>query len=177
MENYGVKMATLMKELRALGNKQAVVMSHDNEVVHYLGRRLEELNFKIADSLVEGGSVTEAVRKFKEKEVQILLMSAETAASGTDLTVSHHLFLFEQFVGQLKDVKDKSRQFASRVHRHGQTEPTFVHRFVTRGSVEEELMALEVKRKNVFSDTPYESHHQKRHEKLIKRPHIYFLFL
>lgn len=57
------------------------------------------------------------------------------------MTDATHVFLLEPLLNLQQEA-----QAVNRVHRIGQTRPTFVHRYVIRDTVEEKLHELRVKR-------------------------------
>lgn len=65
---------------------------------------------------------------------QVLLLPIKSAANGLNLTQATHVVLLEPLLQTAEE-----EQAIGRVHRIGQSRRTWVHRFVVRGTVEEEI--------------------------------------
>merc|ERR1712232_116973 len=81
------------------------------------------------------------LEKFRsDPSVSLLLLSLEDSASGTNLTVASHVFLLHPMLARSRATAASfEAQAVGRVRRLGQTKPVNVWRFITEGTVEEEL--------------------------------------
>jgi hypothetical protein len=68
----------------------------------------------------------------------VLLMTLRAGGVGLNLTAADHVFLVDPWWNPAAE-----DQAADRAHRIGQTRPVFIHRLVTRGTVEEKILALQ----------------------------------
>ncbi|KAL3154028.1 hypothetical protein ABBQ32_013579 [Trebouxia sp. C0010 RCD-2024] len=73
--------------------------------------------------------------------IQILLLLIKQGANGLNLTEAQHVILTEPLLDPAVEA-----QAVGRVHRIGQTQPTFVHRFVIEATVEENVRRLSSRR-------------------------------
>lgn len=67
----------------------------------------------------------------------MLLLSLHRGANGLNLTEANHVFLVEPSLNPAAEA-----QAIGRVHRIGQSKPTFVHRFIVKSTVEEKVFRL-----------------------------------
>jgi SNF2 family DNA or RNA helicase len=80
----------------------------------------------------------------------ILLVSLRAGGTGLNLTAADHIFLLDPWWNPA--VED---QAADRAHRIGQTRPVMVYRLVAQETVEERILALQV-RKRALADAALE---------------------
>lgn len=74
----------------------------------------------------------------------VLLISLRAGGTGLNLTAADHVFLLDPWWNPA--VED---QAADRAHRIGQTRPVLVHRLVARDSVEEAMLALQARKREL----------------------------
>ncbi|XP_048083229.1 E3 ubiquitin-protein ligase SHPRH isoform X1 [Alosa alosa] len=74
--------------------------------------------------------------KYEEK-VNILLLPLHTGSNGLNIIEATHVLLVEPILNPAHQL-----QAIGRVHRIGQTKPTFVHRFLIRSTIEEKMQAM-----------------------------------
>ncbi len=79
-----------------------------------------------------------------ETGAPVLLASLQAGGTGLNLTSADHVFLTDPWWNPA--VED---QAASRAHRMGQTRPVFVHRMVAKDTVEERIIALQVRKRSL----------------------------
>ena len=69
-------------------------------------------------------------------------MTLKAGGVGLNLTAADYVFLVDPWWNPAAE-----DQAADRAHRIGQTRPVFVHRLVSRGTVEEKILALQDKKR------------------------------
>jgi len=74
----------------------------------------------------------------------VMLISLRAGGTGLNLTAADHVFLLDPWWNPA--VED---QAADRVHRIGQDKPVFVHRLVARATVEEGILALQLRKREL----------------------------
>ena len=72
-----------------------------------------------------------------DRSCKVFVLTQKSAAVGLNLTCANHVFFMEP---SMKIQQEK--QAVGRVHRVGQTRAVVVHRLVQKGTVEEEVLAM-----------------------------------
>jgi E3 ubiquitin-protein ligase SHPRH len=70
--------------------------------------------------------------------VRVLVMPLGLGAEGLDLIIASHVFLLEPLLNVHQEL-----QAVNRVHRVGQLRPTFVHKYVLQGTIEERIVHVQ----------------------------------
>ncbi|KTF84420.1 hypothetical protein cypCar_00008846 [Cyprinus carpio] len=84
-----------------------------------------------------------------EENINILLLPLHTGSNGLNIIEATHVLLVEPILNPAHEL-----QAIGRVHRIGQTKPTFVHRFLIKSTIEERMQAmLKTAEKRYVSDT------------------------
>ena len=78
------------------------------------------------------------VRRFKQGELDITLISADNTITGLDLVESNHVIFCHALLGEEYEVKAIEEQFIARVHRTGQHKEVHVYWMITRNTMEEQ---------------------------------------
>ncbi len=87
----------------------------------------------------------EIVRKFQSQEgPPILLMSLKAGGVGLTLTAADHVFLLDPWWNPAAE-----DQAADRAHRIGQNNPVLIHRLIARETVEEKILELQLKKRDL----------------------------
>ncbi|XP_026790068.3 E3 ubiquitin-protein ligase SHPRH isoform X1 [Pangasianodon hypophthalmus] len=80
----------------------------------------------------------ENLSSFKyEENINILLLPLHTGSNGLNIIEATHVLLVEPILNPAHEL-----QAIGRVHRIGQTKPTFVHRFLIKSTIEERMQAM-----------------------------------
>ncbi|KAH9308738.1 hypothetical protein KI387_036649 [Taxus chinensis] len=113
---------------------------NDISFVRMKGGSNSDIAIKQFKGMVEQGE--RSVRRQKEqyfepKPIQVLLMLFRHGANGLNLLEAHHVILVEPLLNPAAEA-----QAINRVHRIGQENKTFVHRFMVRETVEESIYKL-----------------------------------
>lgn len=72
-----------------------------------------------------------------EENINILLLPLHTGSNGLNIIEATHVLLVEPILNPAHEL-----QAIGRVHRIGQTKPTFVHRFLIKSTIEERMQAM-----------------------------------
>ena len=101
----------------------------------------------IAYLRLDGSTVDRAsiVEKFQTPDgPPVLLMSLKAGGVGLTLTAADHVYLMDPWWNRAAE-----DQAADRAHRIGQTNPVMIHKLAAQGTIEEKILALQEKKKNL----------------------------
>lgn len=112
-----------------------VIFSHWPDILKILEDALyeNEIEFKQIRNI---NTFAMTLRQFKDptQNVTCLLLPLKCGAKGLNLTEATHIFLVEPILNPGEQL-----QAIGRIHRMGQTRPTFVHRFIVKNTIEETI--------------------------------------
>ena len=139
---YGSKLTAvvrLLEEIRA-ASERAVVFVQWTPLARALRAVMDERGVRCA--VVEGNvdQRDATVARLNSGEADAVLLSLEGSASGLNLVAANHVVFVHALVGTDEFVQAQTHQAVSRCNRMGQTRPVHVHWFVTRRTVEEQLL-------------------------------------
>lgn len=87
----------------------------------------------------------EAVESFKrEQEIQVFLISIKAGGVGLNLTEAEYVFILDPWWNPAVE-----QQAIDRTHRIGQTKNVFVYKFISKDTVEEKILALQNRKKEL----------------------------
>lgn len=87
----------------------------------------------------------EIVRHFQEDEAtRVFLISMKAGGVGLNLTEADYVFILDPWWNPAVE-----QQAIDRTHRIGQTKNVFIYKFITKDSVEEKILALQLRKLNV----------------------------
>ena len=77
---------------------------------------------------------------------QVLLLSLMAGGVGLNLTAANHLLLLDPAWNPATEA-----QCFDRTHRMGQTKQTFIYKFITKSSIEEKMVAIQNRKKELIT--------------------------
>ncbi|MCE9670245.1 DEAD/DEAH box helicase [Myxococcus stipitatus] len=138
----------LVEELRAEGQRALVFSqftSHLGLVRELLDAR--GITYQYLDGQTPPGARAEQVRVFQEGTAPLFLISLKAGGFGLNLTAATSVILLDPWWNPA--VED---QAADRAHRIGQQRPVTVYRLVSRGTIEEQMLALHEDKRALVAD-------------------------
>ena len=128
----------LLDDLRANGHR-ALVFSQFVDVLALVRPILERRGwaFEYLDGATPQAERTRRVEAFQRGDAPFFLISLKAGGTGLNLTAANYVVLLDPWWNPA--VED---QAADRAHRIGQRNPVTVYRLVTRGTIEEKVLAL-----------------------------------
>ena len=81
------------------------------------------------------------VEKFQEGEIPVFLISLKAGGTGLNLTAADTVIHYDPWWNPAAE-----NQATDRAHRIGQTNPVFVHKLVSEGSIEERILELQARK-------------------------------
>ncbi|XP_062553658.1 E3 ubiquitin-protein ligase SHPRH [Armigeres subalbatus] len=110
-----------------------IIFSHWDPILSILAAALEQNNITFRAKTTK---FYKGIEEFKEyrNEITCMLLPLKYGSKGLNLTEATHVFLVEPILNPGEEL-----QAVGRVHRIGQTKPTFVHRFIVQKTIEETI--------------------------------------
>ncbi len=102
---------------------------------------------KMDYAYLDGGTKNreEEVDKFQNRpEIQIFLISLKAGGVGLNLTAADYVFILDPWWNPAVE-----QQASDRTHRIGQTKSVFIYKFITKNSIEEKILALQARKKQL----------------------------
>jgi len=144
--SWGTKLENVVRKILSIIAKEkdakVLVFSQWNDVLILMARALQENQIKFVNLL--GGK-----KRFRQNleiflsiaDLKVLLLPIKSGSNGLNLIEATHVILIEPCINPSLEA-----QAIGRVHRIGQTKPTFVHRFVIENTIEQRVYALNRKK-------------------------------
>lgn len=138
---WGSKLAKVMETLKQVladsTDNRVIIFSQWNMVLQLLTQYLQCNNINYVTSQGHTHQITCSINKFKtDRHTKVLLLSSESANSGTNITEANYIFLVDVVDGTPEEAKAVEAQAIGRAVRLGQTKTVQVLRFVVRNTVE-----------------------------------------
>lgn len=110
-----------------------VIFSHWPDILSILESALLENDIEYRSKM---GTFAMTLSQFKDPQLNVtcLLLPLKCGSKGLNLTEAQHVFLVEPILNPGEQL-----QAIGRIHRMGQTRPTFVHRFIVKNTIEETI--------------------------------------
>ena len=142
-EKYGSKLGMLITKLEELvenKDNRIIIFSQWDGMLQIIGKTLAENN--ISNVFVKGNVFcrNNAISKFKNGiETQVIMLSLDNAASGTNLNNATHVIFVEPINVEKKILNSIERQALGRACRLGQKNEVKVIRIMTKNTIEEKI--------------------------------------
>lgn len=124
---------TIIKLKEADERVKIVIFSHWQDILNILESALLDNNIEYRSKTTKFAL---NLSQFKDPELNVtcLLLPLKCGSKGLNLTEAQHVFLIEPILNPGEQL-----QAIGRIHRMGQTRPTFVHRFIVKNTIEETI--------------------------------------
>lgn len=107
--------------------------------------RQQQIPFSYLDGSLSAADRQEAVAEFQSNEqIPFFLISLKAGGLGLNLTRADYVFLTDPWWNPAVE-----RQAVDRTHRIGQDKSVFIYKFITKDTVEEKILALQEKKKEL----------------------------
>ena len=138
--SWGTKVSRLVADLMDLRDtgEKGIVFSQWEDMLDIVEAGLSEngVGHVWARSL---GKIGKSIETFRLPDCTVLLLNVRNGAEGLTLVEANHVFMLEPLLSHALDV-----QAINRIHRIGQTNKTYVHRYIMQNSVEVKIDALRI---------------------------------
>jgi superfamily II DNA or RNA helicase len=141
------RLVELLRELGAEGER-ALVFSQFTTHLALVRERLEaeQIAYEELDGSTPSGQRRARVQAFQEGSAPVFLLSLKAGGVGLNLTAATSVILLDPWWNPA--VED---QAADRAHRLGQTRPVTIYRLVARGTIEEKILGLHARKRELVA--------------------------
>lgn len=139
---------TLLADLRE-GQHRALIFSQFVDFLALVKARLEaeNISFQYLDGSSSEKNRTQAVANFQAGQGEVFLISLKAGGFGLNLTAADYVVHLDPWWNPA--VED---QASDRAHRIGQTRPVTIYRLVNKGSIEEKVLSLHARKRELAED-------------------------
>jgi superfamily II DNA or RNA helicase len=147
VDEPSAKLETLLEQLEEVideGHK-AIVFSQFTSFLSILRRRLDAM--PMTYEYLDGRTTDRQARvtRFQEDEsCRLFLVSLKAGGQGLNLTAADYIYILDPWWNPAVEA-----QAVDRAHRIGQTRPVFAYRLIARDTVEEKILALQDKKREL----------------------------
>jgi SNF2 family DNA or RNA helicase len=142
------KVDALVEQLGELAEEghRALVFSQFTGFLAVVRRRLEEegMRYEYLDGSTRNRP--ERIAAFREGDAPVFLISLKAGGFGLTLTEADYVFVLDPWWNPAAEA-----QAIDRTHRIGQTRPVNVYRMVSRDTIEEKVVALQERKRDLFA--------------------------
>lgn len=139
ISKVGTKLANLIFFLKK-NDKHSIIFSQWDDLLKKVGEVLDDYGIKNVFCKGNIWQRDKAIREFNsDKDIKVIMLSSESAASGTNLTKAEMVILLDPVYGTYEYRRNTEWQAIGRAYRMGQSKQVTVVRFVVKGTVEEEI--------------------------------------
>ena len=139
---------TLIKKAISSGHK-ALVFSQFTKMLGLIRRSLDNAGiiYEYLDGRTPQARRKDRVRNFQDNEdIKLFLISLKAGGLGLNLTAADYVFIVDPWWNPAVEL-----QAVDRTHRIGQDKKVFTYRFITAETVEEKVLALQEKKRELVS--------------------------
>lgn len=145
------KLSKLMRMLRDLADegRRALVFSQFTKHLDLVRAALEDadIGYVTLTGKTPAAQRAAIVDRFQEGEVGVFLISLKAGGTGLNLTAADTVIHLDPWWNPAAE-----DQATDRAHRIGQKQPVTVYRLVTRGTIEEEILAMHADKRRLVED-------------------------
>jgi len=134
----------LLDELMEEGSR-VLVFSQFVQMLELIEAEMKSRNWAFRTLTGQTGDRREPVEAFQSGDVPLLLMSLKAAGTGLNLTAADAVILYDPWWNPAVE-----RQATDRAHRIGRQAPVFIHRLIAKGTVEEGMLALQERKRELI---------------------------
>lgn len=139
ISRVGTKLGNLIFFLKK-SNKHTIIFSQWDDLLRNVGDVLNEYGIKNVFCKGNVWQRDKALREFNTNDaVKVIMLSSESAASGTNLTKAGQVILLDPVVGTYEYRRNTEWQAIGRAYRMGQTKEVEVVRIIINNTVEDEI--------------------------------------
>ena len=140
------KLTELMSMLEQLlsAGARVLVFSQFAEMLALIEPALHQANIAYAKLVGATSNRAQAIASFQSGKVPVFLISLKAGGEGLDLTAADSVVVFDPWWNPAAE-----SQASGRAHRIGQSKPVFVYRLIAKDTVEEKILDLQDKKREL----------------------------
>lgn len=139
INSVGTKLANLIYYLKQT-KEHVIIFSQWDDLLRKVADILNDYGISNISCRGNVWQRDKAIRLFNNNnDIRVIMLSSESAASGTNLTKASKVILLDPVCGSYEYRKNTEGQAIGRAHRMGQTKQVEVVRFIIKNSIEEEI--------------------------------------
>jgi SNF2 family DNA or RNA helicase len=144
--NYSVKLEALIENIKEkTGNHKILVFSQFVKMLQIVKTRLEEEHIEYEYLDGQTTNRQDRVENFKNNStVRVFLISLKAGGTGLNLTEADYVFIIDPWWNPAVE-----NQAIDRCYRIGQTKKVMAYRMICKDTIEEKIVSLQQKKKNV----------------------------
>lgn len=141
------KLSRLMELLEELieENRRILVFSQYVRMLNLIEQELRERGWEYELLTGQTRNRAEVVERFQQGKVPIFLISLKAGGTGLNLTAADTVIHYDPWWNPA--VQD---QASDRIYRIGQDQPVFIYNLITKGTIEEKMIALQDSKKGMI---------------------------
>ena len=150
IDKVGTKIANIIYYIKSVPD-HIIIFSQWDDMLRKIGHILDDYGIKNVFCRGNVFQRDKAVRLFSsDPTMRVIMLSSESAASGTNLTKASKVILTDPVCGTYEYRKNTEGQAVGRAHRTGQMNEVEVLRFIICDTIEEEIFKA-----NIAEDTKH----------------------
>ncbi|MEO1879823.1 MAG: DEAD/DEAH box helicase [Methylococcales bacterium] len=151
------KLDLLMEMLPELldEGRRILVFSQFTRMIALIETELKSQNIDYSKLTGQTKKREEAIQRFKSGEANVFLISLKAGGIGLNLTEADTVIIYDPWWNPAVET-----QAADRAHRIGQDKPVFVYRLLTENTVEEKILAMQERKRDLASSIYNDSKQQ-----------------
>jgi len=146
-----VKIDELLREITEnTGSHKLLVFSQFTEMLHLIKVRLDaaKITYSYLDGSTPASQRQAAVDDFQNKpDIRVFLISLKAGGVGLNLTAADYVYIVDPWWNPAAE-----QQAIDRTHRIGQTNKIFAYKMICKDTVEEKIVSLQQRKKQLAND-------------------------
>lgn len=141
-QEQGTKMTAIINYIKNNPDDRIIIFSQWDNLLKKVEQTLKDANIKLVSCRGSIISKTKAIREFTtDPSIKIITLSSVYSSSGVSLTEANKIIFFEPIYNtDFSEVTKTENQAIGRTNRLGQKKPIQIIRFLTKDTIEEQMM-------------------------------------
>jgi len=138
IKSGGTKINAIINYIKENSKSKIIVFATEKQTLDLMDNIFKENNIKFVNLKGNSFVVSKQLKRFKNGEDQVILLSADRANSGTNLIEASHIILLDtHLIENIISRKDIEKQAIGRAVRLGQKNVVKIVRFIMKNTIEQ----------------------------------------